>query len=595
MVSNEFHPFLYWFLAMILFSGSVSAVTLISRSDGLEDPIKESGHTELEIGDINGDGYLDIVSVGDHGSPWIYEHGIMVWLGDGSGTWSVLQTGVFGYGGCAVGDLNLDGYLDVAWGIHHNYGSGGFGDRLMGAALGDGTGSAWTPWDDGLATGGEEWGMFATDLADFDVDGDLDIVCESFGSGNGVRVYENHLDGTWSQAWLIDEGNSAYTLETGDFNADGFPDFICTRLGSHIYFGDGNLGFSLNQSGISGIYMISVDCGDFNGDGRDDIACSFGSDSGVHCYYFDEGSSEWVDASLGLPSGGTSVDLVQFGYIDSDDHMDLVLYDDPVGQVYLGDGTGFWTPDVIWTMPGSGDASALRIDGDIDHDGREDIAIQGEMLVGGWEENQLRVYSPWLTPLILTARVVSPDGGETFKGLSIREIKWLTAVPFEQGQATVDLYFSIAGAGGPWNLIVSGAPDSGCYQWIVPQENSNTCRIRLVAGTASDTVEDISDDDFTIIGTTGIENCRTSSLDPAELRVIPNPTSSIPILDISPIPEGTVTVMVFDLSGRMVCCIETESGQIPLTAETGKRLNRGVYIIRVIGSGEVMVRRFTQY
>ena len=411
MVSNKYSPILYWFPAMILFSGSVSAVTLISRSDGLEDPIKESGHTELEIGDINGDGYLDIVSVGDHGSPWIYEHGIMVWLGDGSGTWSVLQSGEFGYGGCAIGDLNLDGYMDVAWGIHHNYGSGGFGDRLMGAAL-----------------------------------------------------------------------------------------------------GDGDLGFTLNQSGISGTYMMSVDCGDFNGDGRDDIVCSFGSDSGVHCYYFDEGSSQWVDASIGLPSGSTNVDLVQFGYIDSDDDMDLVLYDDPVGQVYLGDGTGIWIPDATWTMPGSGEASALRINGDIDHDGREDIAIQGEMLVGGWEE--------------------------TLKGLSIREIKWLTAVPFEQGQATVDLYFSISGAGGPWNLIVSGVPDSGCYQWSIPQENSDTCRIRVVAGTATDTVEDISDDDFTINGTTGIENGRTSSLDPVELRVIPNPTSSIPVLNISPALAG---------------------------------------------------------
>ena len=458
-------------LVLLLLSGSASAVTLLSKSDGLEIPIKEGGHTELEIGDINGDGNLDIVSVGDHGSPYINEYGIMVWLGDGGSTWSVLQSGYFGYGGCAIGDLNLDGYLDVAWGVHHNYGSGGFGDKLMGAALGDGTGSAWTPWDEGLASGGEEYGMFATDLADFDVDGDLDIVCQSFGFGNGVRVYENLFDGTWSQAWLIDEGNVDYTLETGDFNADGLPDFICTRVGTRVYFGDGNLGFTLNQSGISGTYMISVDCGDFNGDGRDDIVCSLGSDSGVHCYHWEEGPQQWVDASMGLPPSGSSVDLVQFGHINGDDHLDLVLYDDPVGQVYLGDGTGVWIPDASWTMPGSGDASALRIDGDIDHDGREDIAIQGEALVGGWEENQLRVYSPWLAPLTLSTRILSPDGGETLIGLSIREIRWLTAVPFMQGQATIDLYYSINSTGGPWNLIASGVPDNGCYQWIVPPEN----------------------------------------------------------------------------------------------------------------------------
>ncbi len=47
--------------AILLLCGSASAVTLISKSDGLEIPIKESSHTELEIGDINRDGNLDIV------------------------------------------------------------------------------------------------------------------------------------------------------------------------------------------------------------------------------------------------------------------------------------------------------------------------------------------------------------------------------------------------------------------------------------------------------------------------------------------------------------------------------------------------------
>jgi len=584
---------------VLLLSWSASAVTLISKSDGLEDPTKESGHTELEFGDINGDGHLDIVSVGDHGSPWINsdEHGIMVWLGDGSGSWSVIQSGDFGYGGCAVGDLNLDGYMDVAWGVHHNYGSGGFGDRLMGAALGDGSGASWTPWDDGLATGGEEYGMFATDLADFDVDGDLDIVCESFGSGNGVRVYENHLDGTWSPAWLIDGGNAVFTIETGDFNADGLPDFICTRIGTHVYFGDGNMGFTLNQTGIPG-YMVSVDCGDFNGDGRDDIVCSLGSDSGVHCYYYDDGSAQWVDASLGLPAGGTYVDLVQFGYINSDDHLDLVLYDDPFGQVYLGDGAGFWTSDATWTMPGSGNASALRIDGDIDHDGREDIAIQGETTVGGWPQNQLRVYSPWIEPPVLNARVLSPDGGETLMGLSIREIRWLTAVPPSQGSATVDLYLSVSGAGGPWNLIEADAPDNGSYQWIVPPENSSTCRIRLVAETTTETVEDYSDDDFTISGMPGIGYDHSSPLNSTTgLRVIPNPAGSIPLLDISPAPEGPVTVTVFDVSGRMLSLIETwssEGSPIPLTNGSGERLSIGVYIIRVQIGSERITTRFAQ-
>ena len=83
-----------------------------------------------------------------------------------------------------------------------------------------------------------------------------------------------------------------------------------------------------------------------------------------------------------------------------------------------------------------------------------------------------------------------------------------------------------------------------------------------MAGTTIDTVEDISDDDFTISGTTGIENSHTGALNSPELIVLPNPVTTVPVLDISQIPGGPITVMVFDISGRMVLNLETESGNL---------------------------------
>jgi hypothetical protein len=111
------------------------SITFVEKSSGLQIPAKEGGNTEYELADMNNDGNLDVISVGDHGSPFINspQHGIMVWIGDGEGTWSVQQVGDFGYGGIEAGDLNSDGYLDVVWGIHHNYAppGSGFGDTLV--------------------------------------------------------------------------------------------------------------------------------------------------------------------------------------------------------------------------------------------------------------------------------------------------------------------------------------------------------------------------------------------------------------------------------------------------------------------------------
>lgn len=470
-------------------------IVLISKSAGLETPSKEGGKTEMELADINNDGNPDIISVGDHGSPYVnsQEHGIMVWLGDGAGTWVVHQNGEFGYGGVAAGDINNDGFLDVAWGIHHDYsGVPGFGDTLIGAALGDGTGINWIPWATGLATGGETWGMFATDFADFDCNGVLDITSQSFGCCNGVHVYKNHGDGNWSHVWGLSGGNAEYNLETGDANADGYSDIFSSHDGTYVFLGNGSFGFTLSQNGLPGGTYNGIDCGDANNDGCDDIVFGLAS-SGIRCYTFDKTSNSWVSASTGLPTSGYY--YTQFGDINSDGFLDIVGYLGPQGYVYLGDGTGNWVLSGSWTMPSPGDYSSLLVDGDIDHDGREDIVIQATQT-----SNQLRVYSPWLEPTELTARVTMPHGGETYRAGSIRNIKWLAGVPPSQGPATVKIQLSVHGELGPWMTIDQGLPNNGCYQWLVDASGSEHCRVKVIVSTGSSSVSAISSSDFTVLG-----------------------------------------------------------------------------------------------
>ena len=108
---------------------------------------------------------------------------------------------------------NNDGNIDIGYGMHHNYSATDFGDQLLEVALGDGSGEKWTPWDDGLATNGETWGMFATDFADVDNDGDLDIGSISFGCCAGVHVYLNQDDGSWTISFGFIGGNSDMFFE----------------------------------------------------------------------------------------------------------------------------------------------------------------------------------------------------------------------------------------------------------------------------------------------------------------------------------------------------------------------------------------------
>ena len=58
-------------VACLVCSPAYAQLDYVDRSWGLQTPQMEAGDTEFEFGDVNGDGHVDIVSIGDHGSPYI--------------------------------------------------------------------------------------------------------------------------------------------------------------------------------------------------------------------------------------------------------------------------------------------------------------------------------------------------------------------------------------------------------------------------------------------------------------------------------------------------------------------------------------------
>ena len=573
-----------------LLTGSSAALTLVERSSGLPAVDMEEGHTEFEVGDVDADGHLDLVSVGDHGSPLVNstEHGIMTFLGDGAGTWTVHQVGNFGYGGVALGDLDRDGFLDAAWGIHHNWSGGALGDQLIEAALGDGTGTAWASWDAGLASNGEDWGMFATDLGDFDEDGRLDLVSQSFGGSNGVRLYRNLGDGTWSQTWSIG-GSVAYTIESGDFDGDGHLDIVCTSSTGTAWFGDGAFGFVRRDAGIMG-GARSVAVGDLDDDGRDDIAVAYGT-GGARVYSWDGGATSWNDRSSGLAG---AANFVQLGDLDGDGDDDLVTYAAPTGRTWIGDGTGNWVADANWTMPSPGDGAALRIDGDVDHDGRDDIVVVAVRSGFPFYRNQLRVYSPWQAPPGLSLRILSPGGGESYVLGAVRDIRWRTAVPDGVGPVRIRLELSLDGSAGPWEEIAADLPDNGRYEWRVDALHaSGTARIRVTAtspAAALDEVSAVSSGDFAILGGAVSAVAEVGGVpDPFSFRVHPNPvrfTNDGLVLSVD--ASLGERFRLYDPSGRLLALGRARNGRLRLAlvrGAEGAAPSSGVYFLEATDSG----------
>ncbi len=93
--------------------------------------------------------------------------------------------------------------------------------------------------------------------------------------------------------------------------------------------------------------------------------------------------------------------------------------------------------------------------------------------------------------------VDSPDGGENWKAGTAEEIRW-TATD-NVGVTSVDIAYSTDG-GATYQTIATEIPDSGAYNWTIPNTASGTCLVKVIAHDAAGNAgEGVSDATFTII------------------------------------------------------------------------------------------------
>lgn len=255
-----------------------------------------NGPNSVAIADLNGDGKLDIVA-----ADWCINNtvpcpsgAVTVLLGNGDGTFGAPTTyssgGVYGTD-VAIGDLNGDGWPDIVVvncgnaANNHCIGAGGNAGILFG--IGQGKFQPAVP----ITLGGGGFGAIAVAIADINADGKLDVIvagdCTSGGCG-GVLL--GNGDGTFQPEIAFDSaGLIAFSLAIGDVNGDGKLDAVignqCTDQLCHtssvgVALGNGDGTFQAAKAYDSGgIYPDGVAIADINGDGKADLVVANSSTS----------------------------------------------------------------------------------------------------------------------------------------------------------------------------------------------------------------------------------------------------------------------------------------------------------------------------
>lgn len=235
------------------------------------------------------------------------------------------------YRSVVVGDLNNDGFADLAGGSSEPGGVSVWYKQMDTNFL--------KPMK--LPFKGD---VRAVDMADVNGDGLRDIVCSVQRESSGILVWINDLGRNWKKGETPTQINRYEGIELADINTDGCYDIVAanatsdTHGGVQVWLGDGRGGWEVECGpSISGKFM-DVCTADFNNDGMLDIAAAGWETYGSIKIWFGNGNGKWSPAKT-LGRGGFYT--ITPGDINNDGHLDLMAGTYRAGVViYIGDGTG---------------------------------------------------------------------------------------------------------------------------------------------------------------------------------------------------------------------------------------------------------------
>ena len=321
-----------------VYHGGASGPDTTPDCDVLGDEIGEYlGYSVAGAGDVNGDGYADLLVGGVALDGYYATHSrVQLYLGGASGTatapaWEITQADhgqALGYDIASAGDVNGDGVADVLVGCRGDDSAGSDAGRAwlyLGSLQGLATEAVWSAYGEAA---GDLFGAVAG-LGDVDGDGFGDVLVGAPGmsddhpDGGALYCYCGFADmPKLSSGWFAQSDQAGAQLayrvvSAGDVTGDGFDDLWVAAPwydngeadeGAVFLFPGGHAGLSYlpiwwAESNQENAHLgFGIDCaGDVNGDGLVDVI--------VGAPWYDTGSGYngaafmWYSQLGGIPLG----------------------------------------------------------------------------------------------------------------------------------------------------------------------------------------------------------------------------------------------------------------------------------------------------
>lgn len=415
--------------------------------------------------DLSGDGHMDLLSA-------VWENGSVLWW-ENDGNESYRRRGLdrdfASPHSVHAADLDGDGDQDVvaagggktAW--WQNNGAGTFSRNVL-----------------------SDIGGFSVLPVDLDGDGDLDIIRNQRDNGD-IDWFENLAPGAFIERNVAPAVGESWSQAVGDLDLDGDMDIV---VGEHVpnqisyWLNDGSQNFTGFVLDNTVIRPRCVNLGDYNGDGKLDIAAALVKNESIVWYEVTSDFTPQKSLTVTSPNGGESLQGNQSTQITWNSTGDI----SNVKLEYSTNGGNSWlqiaasasnTGSFAWTVPNTATTSALVR-----------VTDPSEPSVTDQSDATFTITVVVVDELTLTA----PNGGETWTGGTLQTITWTSSGNI----SLVKVEFS-ADNGATWNLIVATAPNTGSFNWNVPDIQTDVALVRI-SDAADGSPGDQSDGVFTIAG-----------------------------------------------------------------------------------------------
>lgn len=237
----------------------------------------------------------------------------------------------------------------------------------------------------------EQAGSNAMEFADFDGDGDKDLMLTGCEGASVAGIYLNDGTGHFSlQADMPLSGICNGDLKVSDFDMDGDQDvFLIGNISGQtsvakMYINDGSGNFGeLSDTPFTGLAYSTVTSSDVDGDGDEDMLIT-GENSlylPVTIFYRNVGGGSYTEIT-DVPFEGVDRGDAQFFDIDNDGDQDLLIsgrtslaIDGRISKLYKNDGAGHFT--LLDNTPFAPVYQSAMDFSDIDNDGDQDLLIAG--------------------------------------------------------------------------------------------------------------------------------------------------------------------------------------------------------------------------